>query len=394
MRMPTNRKTFAAMIAAVATTVTLSARASTFTVGGSGNTFTVTRSDTNAAETVRCRAVSRSALAGLHFMTGMGNLSFAAGERSKSVPVSERTAAEINDPRFIYYQSGGATGSSRTYRFEVIDDGGFALAYADRAISYDASKSVSSATFEEKSVTVTNGEITVKDTGFAQAYHAVPLANYFSSTMPEDYLASSGANLRMLIDLQAAEVDDGYQYIQILINQTSNCDMPTSGSSNGDPGTVQISRYMAGFEHRHGVKDANFKRYTFPVVSTNDNCGATLPWSDQGNDVGNLCMQRFNTNCRAADGRLVVPAQISSLGIRFTASGSDNDEWKAKSVVARLQAVPAGPSLLNVNPAVTPAPVCKGSTVSVSLPFNEIVDNASVLSVNSLRAHRSFIVAM
>ena len=374
MTKPQIRTIFAATVAIAGVALCLPARASTFTVGGSGNTFTVTRSDTNAAETVRCRAVSRSALAGLHFMGNIGRLDFAAGERSKSVQVSERTAAEINDPRFIYYLSGGATGSSRTYRFELIDDGGFALAYADRAISYDASKSVSSATFDEKSVTVTNGEITVKDTGFAQAYHAVPLANYFSSTMPEDYLASSGANLRMLFDLQAAEVDDGYQYIQILINQTSNCDMPKKGSDNGDPGTVQISRYMAGFEHKHGTKDTNFKKYTFPVVSTNDNFGATLPWSGQGNDVGNLCMQRFNTNCRAADGRLVVPAAISSLGIRFTASGDDDDDWTAKSVVAHIQAVPSAPSLIqNVNPIVTPAPVCKGSEVSVSLPFNEIV---------------------
>ena len=75
----------------------------------------------------------------------------------------------------------------------------------------------------------------------------------------------------------------------------------------------------------------------------------------------------------ASADRLAVPASLSTLGIRFTASGSDNDDWKAKSVVARLQAVPAGPSLLDVNPAVTPAPVCKGSVVSVSLPFNEIV---------------------
>ena len=245
MTKPQIRTIFAATVAIAGVALCLPARASTFTVtpstSGATATFTVTRSDTNAAETVRCRAVSRSALAGLHFMGNIGRLDFAAGERSKSVSVTEYTAAQINDPRFTYYQSNGATVNSRTYRFEVIDDGGFALAYADRAISYDASKSVSSATFEEKSVTVTNGEITVKDTGFAQAYHAVPLANYFSSTMPEDYLASSGANLRMLIDLQAAEVDDGYQYIQILINQTSNCDAPENGSNNGDPGTVRYS---------------------------------------------------------------------------------------------------------------------------------------------------------
>ncbi len=379
MKNSTIRKSLAALLAAVAIGATLPARASTFGVAqstsGSTTTFTVTRSGagTNAAETVYARAVSRSAFAGAHFAAEPVRLTFAAGETSKTFTVTEMPAAQLPAATFLYYQSNRATGNSRTYLFEVTDAGGFPLASADRTISYDASKSVSSSAFDANALTVSSGEITVTDAGFAQAYHAVPLESYFSSAVPQDYLAASGANLRMLVDLQAAEVDDGYQYVQILINQTSSCDAPTSGSSNGDPGTPRYSRYMAGFEHKHGGKDANFRNYTFPVVSTNDNCGATLPWSDQGNGIGNLVMQRFNTNCRAADGRLAVPADITTLGLRFTASGSDNDEWKAKSVVVRLQAVPAGPSLLNVNPAVTPAPVCKGSVVSVSLPFNEIV---------------------
>ncbi|MBR0504888.1 MAG: hypothetical protein IJJ84_05720 [Kiritimatiellae bacterium] len=85
MTTPYLRTIFVAAIAAVAASATLPARASTFTVApstsGSTTTFTVTRSDTNAAETVRCRAVSRSALAGLHFMGNIGRLDFAAGEQ-------------------------------------------------------------------------------------------------------------------------------------------------------------------------------------------------------------------------------------------------------------------------------------------------------------------------
>ena len=142
MTKPQIRTIFAATVAIAGVALYLPARASTFTVGGSGNTFTVTRSDTNAAETVRCRAVSRSALAGLHFMGNIGRLDFAAGERSKSVSVTEYTAAQINDPRYTYYQSNGATGSSRTYLFEVTDNGGFPLASADRSISYAASNVV------------------------------------------------------------------------------------------------------------------------------------------------------------------------------------------------------------------------------------------------------------
>ena len=381
------RRAFAALLIVTMASEALPAAASTFEVLNSGSTFTITRSGegTNAAETVRYRTVSRSALADVHFIDGVGSLNFAAGELSKSVQITERSAAQIADPVFLYYQSDGATGSSRTYRFEVVDGGGFTLASADRAISYDSSKSVSSSTYATNTVTVANDEITVKYNGFEQGYHAVPLNSYFSSTVPKEYLVATHANLRILFDLQAAEAEDGYQYIQILINQTSSCDAPNrTDVSGGDPGYAYISRYMAGFEHRHGAVDGSFKNYTFPVVSAGDNSGATLPWNDRGNNIGDLCMQRFNTNCRAADGRLVVPAEIDSLGIRFTASGDGHDDWKAKSVVAHIQAVPSTPSLLNgANPAVTPSPVCKGSMVSVSLPFSEVVTVSSMPTLST-----------
>ena len=376
MRMKTFRTCFVALFAVLG--FAFAAHASTFSVSrstsGTTTTFTITRSNTNIVEIVRYRTASRSALAGMHFMDNVGRLSFAVGDRSKTVSVEECTTEQIHDPRFLYYTAGSSAGNSRIYRFEVVDDGGFTLAFADRTISYDSSKSLS-VPYIERSVTVTDGEITVKDSGFAQAYHAVPLDDYFSSGAAQEYLVASGASLRMFLDLQAAEVDDGYQYIQILVNQTSSCDAATSGSDNGDPGTIRYSRYMAGFEHKHGAKDTNFKGYTFPVVFTNDNYDVTLPWNiEQGNDIGKLCMQRFNTNCRAADGRLVVPADVSSLGIRFTASGSGSDTWTAKSIVARIQAVPSNPSLIYSDRlVVTPAPVCKGATVSISLPFNQIM---------------------
>ena len=348
------------------------ASASTFSVESSGNTFTVSRSGdgTNAAESVFCRTVSRSALAGVHFAGALDRLDFAAGDTSKTVSVAESTAAQVNDPRFTYYQSGGATGSSRAYRLEVVDAGGFVLAAADRSISYDASKSVSSSAFNANALTVSSGEITVTDRGFTQAYHAVPLGSYFSSSVPQDYLSASDARICMTLDFQAAEVSDGYQHVQILTNNTATCDNSADG---GNPGTPSLSCYLAGFEHEHGSKNTNYRKYSFPVTSAGSNCGAvSTPWSDLGNDIGNLCQQNFRSGTRAADGRLAVLPSISTLGIRFTASGSDNDDWKAKSVVARLQAVPAGPSLL-LNPVVSDSPVCKGTVATVSLSFNEIV---------------------
>lgn len=77
--------------------------------------------------------MSRSALVGMH-LTGTGNntcnIPFPAGFLTQKVSVSGLTADQINDPRFTYSLSGGSTGNSRTYRFEVVDEGGFVLAAA------------------------------------------------------------------------------------------------------------------------------------------------------------------------------------------------------------------------------------------------------------------------
>ena len=369
------RKTLVVLLAAVATSVVFPVYASSFaisrTTSGSTTTFTVTRSGagTDAPETVFARAVSRSALAGAHFIASARRLDFAAGETAKEFTVSAMTAAQFPNTTFLYYQSGGATGASRTYRFEVTDAGGFLLASVDRTISYDSSRSVSTSAFNEKSVTVIGSTaVTVTDNGYNQAFHLVPIDTYFSG-LPREYLSHSGARLNMFVNLQAAEDYDGYQYIQVLADQPST--VYDTGADGGNPGTIRYSRYMAGFEHKNGSKDSTFMNYSFPVVNTT----VTLPWSELGNEIGSLHMQRFNAaldpQSRATDGRLSVPASISSLVIRFDASGSDKDDWKVKNVAANIQAVPSGLSLV-VNPIVTEQPVAKGSSVSVSLPFNEI----------------------
>ena len=94
-------------------------------------TFTITRSESTAAETVHYRTVSLSALEGQHFNAVSGTLTFAADETSKTVTVTDRTATSM----FKYAASSGSSGY-RQYRFEVLDDGGFQLAFKDREISF------------------------------------------------------------------------------------------------------------------------------------------------------------------------------------------------------------------------------------------------------------------
>ena len=69
----------------------------------------------------------------------------------------------------------------------------------------------------------------------------------------------------MTLDFWAHESQDGYQYVQVLTDNTSTCE---SGAGSGDPSTIQLSRYMAGIEIMKGSPYTElFKKFSFPVLS-------------------------------------------------------------------------------------------------------------------------------
>ena len=117
------------LLAALLPMTTASAQADStgWTVTNSGSTFIVTRTNTTASETVLYRTVSLSAIEGQHFVAASDTLTFAAGESSKIVVVSERTPSTDA----YKYQ----TSSSRSYRFEVFGYDGTILAYKDRSVT-------------------------------------------------------------------------------------------------------------------------------------------------------------------------------------------------------------------------------------------------------------------
>ena len=103
--------------------------ASTFTVTNSGSTFTITRDNSSGTETVLYRTVSLSAIVGQHFTEAVGTLTYSEGETVKTVTVTETASANIAEQ--YHFQ----TGTTRSYRFEVLDQDGFQLAYIDRDIT-------------------------------------------------------------------------------------------------------------------------------------------------------------------------------------------------------------------------------------------------------------------
>ena len=316
--------------------------------------------DKSQAVTVRYRTVSLSAFEGQHFTAVSGNVTFLANEDKKYIDVMESTPSI----GAYMYQNG----TERSYRFEVTDMGGFYLAHCDRTKTtgtYVQPYNV----FATNNVTIKSGEITVTDAGYAQAYHSMNVSNYFNNTAPSAYFQLIGAELRMKLSFQCKEVYDGWQYVQIYANQNINNIDSNNGADGGNPGACSYSKYAAGFEHKHGSKDPEYKSYTFPVTSVGNNAGATNPWGY--GDKYNLHLQKFNGS-RASDGRLIIPTDLTSLYIRYDASGSDQDDWVAKNTVAHIQAVDGtAPTMLAIS--VAPGYHAKGNTIYVSVAFSEIV---------------------
>jgi hypothetical protein len=327
---------------------------------GSSNTFTIKRTEKGYTQTVHFRTISLSAYAGQHFTAVDMDYTFSADEDEKTVTVNEK-----NPTNAYMYQ----TGASRKYGFEVIDRAGFRLAYAERSKTWGTSVT-SSGVFDEKDVTIQTSEYTADDDGYdTNGYKSVAASSYCTSGT-QAYLGFLDAQLRMTLSFDAKENDDAYEYLQILFDNTSTCDN-RSGAGNGNPGTPNLSRYMAGFEMNTGSTDNTYRNYTFPVTSVGDNASATNPWGH--GDKWPLKNQKFKSGYRATDGRLIVPVDFSSIVLRLNASGSSgSDEWAVKNVKAHIQAID-GTAPTKSAVSVNPGRHSKGNTIYVSVAFSEIV---------------------
>lgn len=336
---------------------------STWTVtnnNGNSNMFTIKRSETGYVQKVLYRTISLSAYAGQHFTAKYGELEFKADEDTKTVTVNELSPSGA----YQYYTNE----TTVKYGFEVTDRAGFRIGYVERSKTWGTSVPASGI-FDEKELDINSGTITVTDGGYAQAYHSVNVGNYYTAA-PKSYLTAVGAQLRMTVTFDAREKDDGYQYIQIYANTTADADHTDTGAKDGNPGTINYSKYMAGFTIDGNVSSTYYP-YTFPLTSKGSNCGYVAhPWS--GNSNGNLEQQYFNTNCRATDGRLIIPTELTSLYVRFNASGNNSDTWYAKNTVAKIQAVD-GTAPTKSAVSVNPGRHAKGNTIYVSVAFSEIV---------------------
>ena len=361
----------------------------TFHVTNNGNVFTITRSgDLTVDEwvygcTVNLSAANHYNINQITYGISPSTMHFEPGDTEKTIVVNETPEHDTEDA--YKFQ----VGETRSYRFLVLDKGGFLLAYRDRDI-FTGTSVPSSGIFEEKEVTVFTEEKTITEAGYNSEgrYNAVPIDDYFSNAAPQSYLNLIGAKLHLTVGLEAKEVNDGYQHIQILVDETDKCD---TGNKSDDPGKIEHSHYLACFSHQQSGTNTTYASYTFPVTAFGDDCGVkTGAWSSLGNTVGDLRNQKFRTDSRDSNGKLIIPTNLNTLGIRFDAGGEDTDTWIVKNVKARITAVDeTGPT--NIWRTLIATKQARGNTIYFSEFFDEIVKVSGNLTLSTSWADLTYI---
>ena len=397
------RTVFAALLAAAATGAAIPAYASAFTVTSATSagitTFTITRSGSVASETVYYRTVSLSALEGQHFTAVSGSLTFAVGQTSKTVSVTE---AAPSDAVYKVYSS-----ASRQYRFELLDLDGTVITQCNRNVSGGTQFTD---TYLNKSITglayfdhygdgsllsgcshyldvAHSGSagtwVKVGDGGYSQAVHAISTgALYNNNSTLRTYLNSSGTKMYATVYFTQKESQDGYQYIQILADNSTTYDgNDPNGAVNTpstslykacfilsyDPsGSVETDPHTQFFPHRWDYADRN-AQYS----------GNGWNWQEFDYDNAHLYEQEFKSatpSLRAENsGSLVLAPTVNNINVRFDAAGSGGDDWYFKDLKVRLALVDAtAPTVLN-NYKVSGGRHQKGNIIYVSVPFSELI---------------------
>ena len=376
---------------------------------GNVTTFTITRTNTAVAETVRYRLVNLSAYAMQHYyvskingedadltvpvMNLKGEFTFNAGEtKSRTITVTEQTAS--NDA-YLYQ-----TGTERSYKLEITDMGGFFLTEKVRSFTTGTrfsdsyvNKSVTDLVYFDNDGAIKSGSGNkyldvsyassdyrqVTDGGYKQAVHSVSTGSLFGNNSAiRTRLNDLGYKMYATVYFTQKEEQDGYQYIQILADNSTAYD---DNDPNGAVNTPNKSLYKACFilsYNPSGSVESNDHHQFFPhrydYADKNVETKAKIDHYEFDYDNSHLYQQAFKSSSYRAgtSGSLVLGTTVNNLNIRFDAAGSGGDTWDFKDLKVRLALVDAtAPSVLAVS--VAPGKRAAGNTLYVSVAFNEIV---------------------
>ena len=262
-----------------------SAMATNWSVNYSGGKFVISRDNTTYSATVQYRTLSASALDGKHFTGVNGSLTFAAGESSKEVSVSEKDLSSVplryryqcTRKLYYYFELMDTSGDRLTSYMKTITTGGDDNNdyYLNNIRSYLNDGNISYLTyFNEKTVSSGSGNhyhdepytpptSDVETDGTLKGYVYIDDSydyQYKSATVYPSWLyvtnragatgewhKLAGNKLLASVVFTEKEKDDGYAYVQILIGNGSTA-YDTGYDPNGEVNDPVKSIYKACFE--------------------------------------------------------------------------------------------------------------------------------------------------
>ena len=394
-----------------AMTIGKGAWAQSFTIEASHNnsthktTFTIERSGSYLPQqTIRYRTVNLSAYAGIHYTAVSDTYTFPENITTFQVEVSE--SAQYTTAYAYHYQ----TGTTRSYRFEVLDVNGFELAHNDRSMTTGAQFSN---TYLNNGVTDLvyfndNGQIQsgsgnkyldvsysssnwtqVTDAGYSQGVHTVSTNSlYNSNSNLRTILNALSYKMYATVYFTQKEEHDGYQYIHIYAGNAGTDDKVDG--PNGGIGTLTNSLYRACFILSYSPSGSvmsdphyQFFPHRYNYVDKAAEIAANITHYEFDYNNSHLYEQKFiNSSYNSStSGSLVLLPTAENINIRFDAGGggNDHDEWDFKNLKVRLALVDETyPTPINIaGITVSAGPYVKGNTFYISVPFSEIVNTAN-----------------
>ena len=365
------------------------------------STFTITRTDASIEQRVFYRTVSSSALAGKHYTPVYGVLTFNAGQTTKTVQVNETAVDNID----LVYRYQNIT--TRRYYLEVLDATGTKLAERTRIITYGNDYKFNNTYVNRNGnnlVYFNIGDETFKSSTskYVDVAHPATVAtyltiddsyNYDNRTLcnvstdalfnktdgSRAYLNAIGDKMYATVCFTEKEKDDGYQYIQILADNSTTYD---GYDDNGDiTNGPSVSLYKACFElSKSGGHEANDHHQFFPHKTDCHKRG-----EESSNTITEfayfdtyLYKQAFKSesNNRPSEaGALMLAPTVNTINVRFDAAGDRDDTWYVKDLFVRLAIVDKQtPRIITNSITVSEGIYMQDNLVYISIPFSEIVN--------------------
>ena len=362
----------------------------TFSVKNSeSNTFTVSRTGgSDGVQTVYYRTVNGSAVGGTHFTHEAGTLTFKAGETTKTITITEKTAntAYSGKPATAY------SNADRTYSVEIYRvTGGGGLdsqRSATRTMKNDQSYQVARdyyttyknfAAFPDEEL---RGDHDKDGKGWHHGTKGENGSRTITVSVPnlnKDYWKNTATGLSYYMHIQIREEEDGYQHIQITPGADINTSFyPESGSYKGFSNfdDMNPAAYAMILKHGGNGKDKNFYGYTLPssaVVNSRE-----------------IYKEHKKTGFIDSGGGLRFPVDQENISIGYSASGSGSDKWVGKEERHYIKLLDTKePQFVAVAP-MAGGTYQSGDTYTVSLIFDEIVDKQNSSALSSLSVNTSW----